>query len=211
MLDRVPAGIESDEELALRCRQGREGAFHALYSRYRSRVYSTAYRILRDADLSQDATQEIFIKVFRLLPSWDPARGRFSTWLYRLAANHAIDCWRVQRRRIYWEREAAGNGRTGFSAVKGCNRNNPLSALEKLERMREIRRCLHALPEHQKRIFLLHYVHGWKQIEIALCEGRSLGTVKGTLFRAVRALRRRLVQRGRLGWTVPPEPDTVEV
>lgn len=95
----VLSGDFPDKDLVQRCRDGEEEAFSELYRRYRCRVLSAAYRILRDVQEAQDATQEIFLKVHRALPGWDPERSRLSTWLYRLASNHAVDRWRSQSRR----------------------------------------------------------------------------------------------------------------
>jgi len=90
---------QTDEELVSRTIGGEEDAFSQLYDRYRRPVFATAYRIIQDSEEAQDATQEIFIKIYRSLRQWNPGKAKFSTWLYRLACNQAIDSWRRRQRR----------------------------------------------------------------------------------------------------------------
>jgi len=93
------ATARSDEELVERALNGEEDAFGQIFDRYRAPVYSTAYRIIQDPEAARDATQEIFVKIHRSLRNFDPRRARFSTWIYRLATNQAIDAWRSRRAR----------------------------------------------------------------------------------------------------------------
>ncbi len=181
-----------DEDLVLRWRRGEEDAFSQLYRRYRKPVMSTAYRIIGNSADAQDATQEIFVKVYRSLTLWDPAKSRLSTWLFRLASNHAIDRWRIQRRRSRFETAS------GFSDVTTCRFLHsgavigPHTQLMRKELASRIHRTIRSLPRLQRRFFVLRYLHGLRLQEIAHLEGRSLGTVKGLLFRACRTVRHRL-------------------
>ncbi len=172
-----------DEDLVHRFRLGEDDAFAHLYARYRQRVLRTALRIVRNADDAQDATQEIFIKLYRALPGWDSGRARLSTWLYRMAANHAIDTWRARRRRM-------PPASSDFEPP--CDARTPLVLLEQSEMAGEVLRCALQLPRLQKRLFLHRYFCGRPLEEIARREGRSLGTVKGLLHRATRTVRTRL-------------------
>lgn len=181
-----------DEDLVRRCRHGEDDAFTMIYDRYKRRVLLTAYRIIRNPEDARDATQEIFLKAYISLRQWNSDKSKLSTWLYRLAANHAIDCWRARRRRVKTEagRECSNEiGQLDFiaDAVPGPDR-----VLEHKERADEFRRCVDALPGLQKRFFILRHFHGLTMEEIAQSEGRSLGTVKGSLYRASQSVRRRL-------------------
>ena len=185
----------TDEELVSRCLCGEEDAFGLLYERYRFRVFGTAVRILRDREEARDAVQEVFTKVFRMLSTWDPGRAKFSTWLYRLAANHVIDIWRLQHRKSEIPLEAGElSSAWNASSHNGSFRNAffPEREVEKRERLDAIRRCVDALPPFQKRIFLLRHFQGLRLQEIAESEGRKLATVKTSLHRASQTLRRRL-------------------
>lgn len=182
--------LQSDEDLVTKVLQGEEDAFSQLYDRYRQRIHSTVYRIVQDAAETQDATQEIFIKLYRSLSDWNPKRAKFSTWLYRLAANHAIDCWRARRRRHEGANsEAVESDRNLERPLSGAILT-PFGALEQKESVEHIRRCVQDLPELQKKVFLLRYFQDLKLEEIAEMEDCSLGTVKTSLFRATHSVRR---------------------
>ena len=191
------ATLVSDEDLVRRCCMGEPDAFSELYGRYRRRVLSTASRIIRNPEDAQDATQEIFLKMYRSISKWDPQRSQLSTWLYRMAANHAIDCWRVRHRRV--KSEIAGDaGRTVANQLQDVDpQHAPQQVLENKELAGSVRRCIDALPQLQRRLFVLRHFHGLSLAGIAAAEHRSLGTVKGLLFRATRSVRRRLASSGR--------------
>jgi RNA polymerase sigma-70 factor (ECF subfamily) len=181
---------KSDQDLVAEVLEGEEDAFAQLYDRYRLKIYATAYRIVQNAAEAQDATQEIFLKLYRSLSEWNPRKSKFSTWMYRLAANHAIDCWRMRRRRQESQpgdmpdREALPEHSIGDAIL------TPFGALEKKESVEQIRRCVDELPELQKKVFLLRYFQDLKLEEIAEMEDCSLGTVKTSLFRATHTVRR---------------------
>ena len=185
------APLLPDEDLVRLWRCGEEDAFSQLYRRYRRPVLSTAYRIIRNPEEAQDATQEIFLKVYRSLSQWDPAKSRLSTWLFRLASNHAIDRWRVQRRRRHLE-SAAITSDPASVPCSACDPVGPHAVLMRKELAVKICRSVRALPRLQRRFFVLRYFQGLRLHEIAMLEGRSVGTVKGLLFRACRTVRRRL-------------------
>jgi RNA polymerase sigma-70 factor (ECF subfamily) len=192
MASYVLANSPPDEDLVRRWRGGEEEAFSLLYHRYRQPVLSTAYRIIRNPEEAQDATQEIFLKVYHALPGWDPGKSRLSTWLYRLAANHSIDRWRVQHRRRMWEGDTRGGDDGMLQRVASEPGAGPYSLLARKEMAGKLRRCIRSLPRLQRRFFVLRYLHGLRLDEIARREGRSIGTVKGLLFRACKNVRSRI-------------------
>ena len=180
----------SDESLAEGILGGDEAAFRLLYERYRRPVYATAYRIIQSPEDARDATQEIFLKLFRSLRQWRRNRSSLSTWLYRLASNHAIDCWRARRRRAEFssDEELPGHGSERLGLEEAFL--SPYRAVESRELVDEIQRAIDRLPDLQKRVFVLRYFQELKLEEIAELENCSLGTVKTSLFRATQALRR---------------------
>ncbi len=185
----------SDEDLVRRCRQGEDDAFTLLYRRYMRRVLNTASRIMRNPEDARDVTQEIFLKAYLSLWRWDSGRSKLSTWLYRLTTNHAIDCWRARCRRYRVDQDSAA-GRAQRDLVSGSGLA-PDRELERKEQADEFRRCIEKLPELQKRFFILRHLHGFTLEEISNLEGRSLGTVKGSLHRASRSIGRSLRRAAR--------------
>jgi RNA polymerase sigma-70 factor (ECF subfamily) len=187
---------QPDEDLVTRILGGEEDAFSQLYDRHRQRVYSTVYRIILDVGEAQDATQEVFIKLYRSLSEWNPRKAKFTTWLYRLAANHAIDCWRGRRRRLELPPSSTSEWEVLGERPIGDGSPSPLGMLEGKEIVERIRRCVEDLPDLQKKVFLLRYFQDLKLEEIAEMEDCSLGTVKTSLFRATRTMRRALRRTG---------------
>jgi len=183
-----------DEQLVLLSMKGDEEAFRALYDRYRRRVFATVRRIVRNREEAQDVTQEVFAKLYRSLSSWDSGRAKFSTWLFRLAANHAIDAWRSSRRRAELSLEGEGSDGGTMRPIQYHNKMvfHAERALERKERIAEIRRFVDGLPPLQRRVFFLRHFEGFKLNEIAKSEGHKLATVKTSLYRATQHLRRRL-------------------
>jgi RNA polymerase sigma factor (sigma-70 family) len=182
----------SDEDLVESALGGDEDAFSQLYERYRHPVYATAFRIIQSAEDARDATQEIFVKLYRSLRSWNPRRASFSTWTYRLASNHAIDCWRTRRRRHETQDAEDTSEKAGREYALGDAILSPYREVAGREQVDAVRRCVDLLPELQKKVFVLRYFQEMKLDEIAEMENCSLGTVKTSLFRATHAVRRAL-------------------
>ncbi len=182
----------ADEDLVVSTLGGDEGSFSQLYERYRHPVYATAYRIIQNPEDAQDATQEIFVKLYRSLSGWNREKAKFSTWLYRLAANHAIDCWRARRRRSEDQMPGGTEERPAREYRLGDAIRSPQREVENREQVDEIRRCVDHLPELQKKVFILRFFQEMKLEEIAEMEQCSLGTVKTSLFRASQTVRRTL-------------------
>jgi RNA polymerase sigma-70 factor (ECF subfamily) len=90
--------VEYDEtELISRCQKGDQGAFKEIFDRYHKKVYRVAYGVLRQRENALDIVQEVFIKLFRSIKNFK-GESRFSTYLYRMAMNTAIDHIRKMRK-----------------------------------------------------------------------------------------------------------------
>jgi len=83
-------------DLIRRSQAGDEEAFAALFHQYKNLVYKTAYLLLGNADDAEDALQEVFVQVHRSLSTFQPLKGAFTTWLYRITVNHCLN-WRRKR------------------------------------------------------------------------------------------------------------------
>lgn len=185
----------SDEELVEHSLAGNDEAFRVLYDRYRRRVFATVRHIIRDPEDARDLVQEIFAKIYRSLSSWDAHRAKFSTWVYRLAANHAIDCWRSRRRNVELSLDSVEvpvEARLRVPHADAAMSFQPERAFEQKERIAQIRRSVDSLPPLQRKVFFLRHFRGFKLHEIAESEGHKLATVKTSLYRATQVLRRRL-------------------
>ena len=158
------------------------------------RIYSVAFRIIRDAEEAQDAAQEILIKLYRSLDKWDIHISKLSTWIYRLAVNQSIDYWRVRCRRA--ESQLSRNDADLISQANGTysSAGSPFTAAKNREEIRLIRGYVKKLPDLQKNTFIGRYFKEMKLAEIAELENCHIGAVKSALHRATHAVRHFLTE-----------------
>jgi RNA polymerase sigma-70 factor (ECF subfamily) len=188
----------TDEGLVKSVLNGDEDAFSQLYERYRRPIYSAAYRIIRNSEDAQDATQEIALKLYRSLHKWDVQKSKLSTWIYKMAANHSIDCYRVRYRRAESQLPEISSDRHSRSATRDFTSRSPFNDIKSKEEVDTVLQCAGTLPDPQRQIFIHRYFHEQKLEEIARIERCSLGTVKSSLHRATYAVRRMLRKSRRL-------------
>jgi RNA polymerase sigma-70 factor (ECF subfamily) len=184
----------SDECLVKVFLNGDENAFTQLYERYRSLIYLVAFRITHDSEGSHDATQEIFIKFYQSLHRWNASQSRLSTWIYRLAINHSIDCYRARFRRAEFQLPENYAERMPQQYATGHSICSPFMAYKNKEEINLARWCIDKLPELQKKVFIDRYIRGLKLVEIAEIECCKLETVKSSLYRATKTVRRILIK-----------------
>lgn len=173
-----------DEVLLKRVAQGDQDALLVLHKRYVNLVYSMAWRVLQDVGRAEEVTQDIFLKLWQKSQRYDPARGRFTTWLLSVTRFAAIDRLRREGRR---------------PAETGIESNDPDAppALERLfpsdhaawERGQHLRLLLAHLPTEQKKIIELAFFGGMTHTELAEHLRLPLGTVKGRLRLGLEKLR----------------------
>ncbi len=179
----------SDEIIVKNILDGDENAFNQLYERYRFRIYSVAFQILRNPEEAQDATQEIFMKLSGSLGKWNVQISKLSTWIYRLAVNHSIDHWRVRSRR--GESQLLRNDADLILQVNRTDNSggSPFIAIKNKEEISLIRGYVKKLPDLQKKTFIGRYFKELKLVEIAELENCNVAAVKSALHRATHAVR----------------------
>lgn len=184
---RAPSDQEMDRLLMQHVVARDEAALAALYDRYAAQVHGLALSILRDPTLSEEATHDVFLRLWEHPVAYDPARGTFAGWLFRVARNRSID---LRRRR----RELS-IGDTESNPVGWIADPDPDPEEQTIRNLRrqEVRRALGDLPVEQRRLLELAFDSGLSQREIAERLGRPLGTVKSQIRSAMRLLAGRLV------------------
>jgi len=183
-----PAPERDDAELVRLALGHDPDAFGVLVERYRVRLYRFVERYTNDAEDARDVTQEVFLKVHAALDSYDP-RYKFSTWLFRIAGNAAID--HLRRRRVRPLPLELPRGDDGESRVAEPRESRP-DPLEDLTRRRlreTLARAIDRLPDDYRELISLRHYGEMPYEEIAELKGMPLGTVKNKLFRARQALR----------------------
>jgi RNA polymerase sigma-70 factor (ECF subfamily) len=173
-----------------------EAAFAVLYDRYADLVYSTSIRILADSQLAEDATQDVFVRLWRRPQTFKPERGRFLSWLLSVARHRAVDELRVRGRRR--RREVASIGfpddDCSYQPPNG-DLDDPLTSAQLHEQRVLVREALGGLPLEQRRALELAYFGGLTQQEIAIVLCEPLGTVKTRMRLGMQKLRRALENR----------------
>lgn len=169
--------VMGDAQLAAEFATGDSDSVRAVYESYGRLVYSVAYKVLGDAQLAEDATQQSFVQAWRSAGSFDPTRP-LGPWLATIARRVAIDVYRSSRR----QRE-----QTDIAAAEGTLITAPPSA-EQIYETWEVRRAVDALPADERELVRLQHFKGLSQSEIATQLDVPLGTVKSRSHRAHRRL-----------------------
>lgn len=175
-----------DEELMQRLLHKDKRAFEAIFDRYGDLVYSTSLRVLRDAHLAQDVSQEIFVRLWRKPESYVAERGRFLTWLISVTRNRAVDEIRSRGRRLRHETASPEEQEWEIPAGEG---NDPALNAQLAEQARTVRAALAELPPEQRQVIELAYFGGLTQQEISDRLDQPLGTVKTRIRLGMQKLR----------------------
>jgi len=175
-----------DEELMRRLFHKDRRAFEAIFDRYGDLVYSTALRVLRDAHLAQDVSQEIFVRLWRKPESYVAERGRFLTWLISVTRNRAVDEIRSRGRRLRHETASPEEQEREIPAGEA---NDPALNAQLAEQARTVRAALTELPPEQRQVIELAYFGGLTQQEISDRLDQPLGTVKTRIRLGMQKLR----------------------
>lgn len=185
----------ADGELITRALAGREESFEELVRRYQRPIVAYVYRMVGDYDSALDLTQEVFIRIYNSLGRYRP-EFKFSTWIYRIAHNAAIDHLRRSDSSRTEDLEVEGEGGQTFQRPLASKAPTPEQLSERNERRGEIEEVIRQLPPAYRELIVLRHAHDFSYDEIAEVTGLPLGTVKNRIFRAREAMRAQLVERG---------------
>jgi RNA polymerase sigma-70 factor (ECF subfamily) len=171
----------TDELLASRIVHGDVAAFAEIYDRYVDRLHTWAVHALGPAD-ADDALQEVFLRVWQKAAQFEPARGRFGSWLMAIA------------RHEFGHRLTRGDRARRLLAVEGIENvlaapSDPPAELGVRERDRAVLEALRALPLEQRRVLVLGYFGGMSQSAMARELDIPLGTVKKRVRLGMQKLR----------------------
>ncbi len=180
--------IEVPPELVERCLDGDRQAFRQLVTSCQQYAFALAFRIVWDEDEAKEIVQEAFIRVWKNLPSYDPAI-RFTTWLYRIVVNLSYDAarrWTRRQGRSLPLEAADGQGTDGTPEAEAALINRDLAA--------KIRAFSEDLPPTQRMVFVLRDLQDLSISETAEILSISPAAVKTNLCYARRSIRKRMEQ-----------------
>jgi len=176
---------QDDEQLVRLVTQRDAEAFARLYDRHGDLIYSVALRVLADPALAEDTAQDVFLRLWRTPQAYDPARGKFSSWLVSVARNRAVDEVRMRGRRRL--REVGDNA--SIDDPPDSRAEDPQLAVQVQADRLAVRRALAQLPADQRTALEMAYFSGLTQQEISERLQQPLGTIKTRTRLAMRKLR----------------------
>ena len=186
----------ADAELVVRALSGREDGFEELVRRYQRPIVAYVYRMVGDYDAALDLAQEVFIKVYNSLGRYR-SEFKFSTWIYKIAHNAAVD--HLRRSSTREQSLVAGIEGDTFDLPIESGRLSPEQESERKERRGEIEAVVRALPGNYRELIILRHSQDLSYEEIVEVTGLPLGTVKNRLFRARDMMRQQFVDKGITG------------
>jgi len=176
--------------------KGREDGFEELVKRYQRPVTGYVFRILGDYDSALDVTQEVFIKVYNSLSRYR-SEYKFSTWLYRIAHNAAID--HIRKNSAPTQSIETENEEGAYQLQLESPLPTPEQDRERSEWRTEIDAVVKCLPQGYRELIVLRHSGDLSYDEIAEVTSLPLGTVKNRLFRARELMRNMFIERGFTG------------
>ena len=175
------------EALIQQCLQGDQRAWDAIVQQYRRKVFNVAYKFVGKHDEAEDLTQDIFLKVFKSLGTFD-RRANFQTWLISVSRNLCIDHYRSVRN----ERQLIDRGVDPADLSPAAGEPSPVASLEQQDRVVLLREALAALPESLRTAVLMRDIQELSYQEIADRLKLPEGTVKSRINRGRTELARQI-------------------
>lgn len=187
----------TENDIIKKCKDGNREAFNKLVEKYQSQVVNIAYGMLSDKEDAYDATQEVFIRVYKSIGSFKE-KSSFSTWLYRITANICSDILR--------KRQKTTNTISINQVYDDENKEidikdespMPEEMAEITERQRAVRQAIRELSDEYRAVITLCDIEGMTYDEISQVLGLPSGTVKSRINRARNSLRKILSKKREL-------------
>ena len=190
----------TERELVRSAQKGDDGAFEALVRSYEKRVYHLALRMCGNAEDAYEVAQEAFLCAWRGLRFFR-GESSFSTWIYRLTSNAAIDF--IRRRRRQGGGESVSLDDEDIFLEVADPAPSPHQQAERLELREAVAQGLAALSPEHRQVLLLRELQGMSYEEIAACLDLDLGTVKSRIARGREKLRKYLIASGNFSSYLP--------
>jgi len=180
----------NDAEVMLRVKAGDDSAFEYLVQKYRRPMVSFMYRMAHNASAAEDLAQEVFLRVYRSRANYEPS-AKFTTWLYRIATNLAVNYARDTRHERPENTVSIDepDTETGLTVDVPDGTLSAEEGMMRRERMAAIRKRVQALPERQRLAVLMHKYQQMDYRQIAEVLKLSESATKSLLFRAYETLR----------------------
>lgn len=171
----------TEEELVILLQAQNKAAFSYLYENYAAALNGVVFRMVEDAATAEDILQEVFIKIWNNIASYDKSKGRLFTWMLQIARNLTID---IMRSKGYKKQSQISGDENSVTNISGRD-----SGIEKLDAIGIDKQIMNLKPEYRVLIDMA-YFKGYTQDEIAKLLNIPLGTVKTRIRNAILELKK---------------------
>jgi RNA polymerase sigma-70 factor (ECF subfamily) len=198
---------DPDVRVMLRVRDDEAGSFEELVERFQHRLVGVMHHLVGNAEEAEDLAQEVFLRVYRARKKYHP-RCKFSTWLFTIANNLALNSLRSRQRKPVVPLAVHDSGPLGPRPAEQLVRDRgtgPVQKVQQQELAAQIRQALEGLNERQRMAVVLNKFEDMNYAEIALVMGLTVKAVKSLLSRARMNLRAALTGYIYMDGTPPPE------
>jgi RNA polymerase sigma-70 factor, ECF subfamily len=176
-----------DETLVIQVARGNPAALEVLYDRYASTVLGISLKVIGEQALAEDVLQETFWRVWQSAATYQSERGTFTSWLFRIARNLAIDSYR--RRNVRPQAIVSANGGDPILDETADPNTDVAEQAQSSLMNRQVRKALASLPGVQRQVIEMAYFYGMTRQEIAEVTGEALGTIHTRARLALQKLR----------------------
>jgi RNA polymerase sigma-70 factor (ECF subfamily) len=180
-------GTDPDTQLMLQFKAGDQRAFHHLFDKHKKRVINYCFRYCGNAAVAEELAQETFLRVYKAAHRYRP-KARFTTWLFKIAANVCLNEIRKPVYRAQMESLEDGSGLDRASEMS--DPEAPDALFEESERNAMVQHAINELPEQQRAALLLRVNEAFSYKEIGLQINRTEGHVKTLIHRGRQQLKK---------------------
>jgi len=186
----------ADEQLVQDALGGSQRAYRELVHRFERPVFNLVARMVRDRTLAEDLTQDAFVKAFSRLDSYQPAQGKFSNWLFKIAHNTAIDHLRRSELDVVPLDSTGPESADLHAILSNPDASTPLDLAVRGNLADALSAAVERLRPEYREVIALRHQEGLAYEEIAEIAGLPLGTVKTYIHRARKDLAELLAHAG---------------
>lgn len=183
------SSMYEDKELVKKTLNGDRKAFEMIIEKYQQPLVNYIGRMVGERELAHDFTQEIFIKIFYSLSSYQ-SQYKFSTWLYKIASNSVIDYWRKKKIDAFSIDQQFESEKTR-APIQIASNELPVAKKYELGEIREkIELALEEMPPALRELFVWRHVNEFSYEEMAEIKGLPVGTIKNRVYQAKEMIRK---------------------
>ncbi len=180
--------MQDDKEIIRRTLSGEKDAFEMIIRRYQSHLFNYIARAVGDHQTSLEFTQDIFIKTYSSLSSYNP-QYKFKTWLFKIASNYLIDFWRKKKLSTLSVDQPLFPDENSPSIQLTANDPGVDTQFELSEMRKKIERVLEKIPPELRELFIWRHINGLSYKEMAQIKDIPLGTIKNRVYQAKELIR----------------------